>query len=320
MEKQYVRHGKTWTKIENQRFRLLYPKYSIRWLIRNFGRTSSAILTQACILGLHKDAQKGYRFPLSDWKKWTNKEINFLKKHYKIMTFTQVADAMGRSCNSIATRIARMGIKKAKFWTPKEDDRLRRIYRRHSLEELSKIFKRAPGTVFTRARKLKIPKRARPFSSEELKYLTKNYHLMPVDQIAQKLNRLTIVVAQKARKLGLKNKFIDKRYWTQKEEKYIRRWYNKKSLSDIAKFFKSTPKAVLTHARQMGLHRKMTHSYWTAGEERKLKKLYPKYSTKCLSREFGKGPASISHKAYKLGLRKDVTQGYKKPASCYTNN
>jgi len=231
----YPRRRKPWTKLENQRLKLLYPKYSDGWLTREFGRTAPAILTQANILGLHKDVSKGYQPPLSDWRKWTGKETVFLLKHHKTMTFSDIAAAMGRSCNSVAAKTVRLGLKKAKFWTPEEDGRLRQIYRQRSLEELSKIFKRAPGTVFTRARKLEIPKRARPWSKKELKYLAKNYHKMPLDQLAQQLNHSAIVISHKALQLGLRTPLRNRRQWTQKEKQYLNRWYHKKTVKEIAR-------------------------------------------------------------------------------------
>ena len=291
----YPRRRKPWTKLENQRLKLLYPKYSDGWLTREFGRTAPAILTQANILGLHKDVSKGYQPPLSDWRKWTGKETVFLLKHHKTMTFSDIAAAMGRSCNSVAAKTVRLGLKKAKFWTPEEDGRLRQIYRQRSLEELSKIFKRAPDTVFTRARKLEIPKRARPWSKKEIIYLTKNYHLMTSDQLAEHLKHSAATIRHKAHKLGLKSGL----YWTEKETQYLKRWHHKKNFAEIAESLGRSPSAVQEYAVSLGLYR----IYWTKQETDKLIRLYGKVTVVEIARRLGRTYGSVHSILYAVGLK-----------------
>jgi hypothetical protein len=311
-ENKHTRLGKIWTETEKQRLILLYPKYSNRWLSRKFCRTSSSITTMADKLGLHKDYEKGYRRPLHDERKWTDRDINFLKKHYKTMTFTQIGDALMRTCASVSHQVKRQGLKKARPWKPEEDDKLRQIYNKHSLEDLTKIFNRFQYAIYKRARKLKLPKRARQFSKKEIRYIKKKSHLIPLGQIAKELGRSISVVTHKAHSLGLKKIFISPVYWTKKEIEYVRRWFKIKSVSEVAKFVKRSPQSVRRKAHSLGLYRG-PFVYWTKDKDEKLKKLYPKYTNRQVSSKLGKSIGSIYNRARKLGLCKDVKQGYKQP-------
>ncbi len=301
-----------WTETEKQRLILLYPKYSNRWLARKFERTSSSITSRADKLGLHKDYEKGYRRPLHDERKWTEREIKFLKKHYKTMTFTQIGDVLMRTNASVSHQVKRQGLKKVRPWTAEEDNKLRQIYNKQPLEKLTKVFNRLQYAIYKRARKLEIPKRARQFSKKETKYLLKNYQKIPAERIAEELGRSISVVKQRAKSLGLKNVFINPNLWTEKEVRYLKRWFKIKKVSEVAEFLKKNPGPVRRKAHSLGLYRG-PFKYWTKEQDEKLKKLYPKYINRQISEKLGKKIYCIANRGKRFGLRKDVKQGYKQP-------
>ena len=115
--KLHPRHYKPWTKLESRQFRLLYPKYSTQRLIYEFDRTEPAILSRACNLGLKKDVSKGYqRPPLPNRRRWTDREIEFLRKHHKTMTYTDIADVLERSSIATGQKLLALDLKKVKLY------------------------------------------------------------------------------------------------------------------------------------------------------------------------------------------------------------
>ncbi len=230
--KLHLQRRKLWTKLENQRLMLLFPKYPDLRLAREFDRTLHAITNQAYNFGLKKDVSKGYQPPLSNQKKWTDKETGFLLKHYKTMRFSEIADALGRTCYSVDTKAKRLGLKKDTLWTPKEEQRLRQLYSKHSLAELAKEFNRSVYLISLHAKKLGITGKEHPWSKDEIKYLIRNYRLVPADRLAEKLTRHPVnSIFHKARELGIRSGV----YWTEKQKQYLKRWYHKKSLKELAR-------------------------------------------------------------------------------------
>jgi len=297
----YPRRRKPWTKLENQRLRLLYPKYSNLRLAREFGRTTTAIANRASALGLRKDVSKGYQLPLSDRRNWTGKETVFLLKHYKTMTFSDIAAAMERSCNSVAAKALRLGLKKNKLWTTEENKRLRQFYHKYSLKELAKEFNCSRYGLFIHAKKIRLPRKASPLSKymwsrEEIKYLTKNYHLMPSRHLAKHLKHPVLAIRHKASELGLRSGV----FWTEKQKQYLKRWFHKKSFKELAESLGRNPSAVHEYALSLGLYRK----HWTRHEIDKLTRLYGKDLTVVeIARCLGRGYSSVHYMLRVTGLK-----------------
>ena len=253
----YPRRRKPWTKLESQRFILLHPKYPNLWLAREFGRTTGAIANRACNLGLKKDVSKGYQLPLSDRRRWTRKETAFLLKHYKTMAHFDLAAIMERTCNSLNHKANCLGLKKIKLWTTGENKRFRQLYEKYSLKELAKEFNCSKYRIYIHAKKIGLPRKALPLSAymwsrEELKYLTKNYHLMSPRQLAKHLKYSVSAIRNKARKLGLRSGV----FWTEKQKQYLKRWYHKTPLKEIARRLGRNESSVHRMLRITGLKQK----------------------------------------------------------------
>lgn len=252
-KRQCPKHGWRWTNAENMRLRLLFPKCSVMSLPDEFGRTFEAIAAHARILGLKKDASKGYQGPDRTWRKWTRKDIDFLRKHHKSMSYPDIAAAMGRNRNSVAIECRRLGLKgfrKENGWTAEENERLKKIYREHSIEELAKIFGRSKNAILRKAKKLALSRKVSTWTNEEIRYLTKNYMLMTSTQLAKRLKHPPQMIRVKANSLGIRKR--TQWHWTEKEIKYLRRYYKKKTIKSIAKKLGRNIIAVKRKARQTG--------------------------------------------------------------------
>ena len=297
----YPRRRKPWTKLEDLQLRLFYPKYPNSWLAREFGRTPPAISGRAGRCGLKKDVSKGYQPPLREQRLWTDKEFNFLRKHYKTMAASDIAAVIGRSCDSVHTTAVCLGLKKIKLWTAGEDKRFRQLYQKYSFKELTKEFNRSKRTLYLHAKKIKLPRKAFPLSKytwsrEEIKYLIKNYHLMSRRQLAKHVKHSACGVQGKARELGLRSGM----YWTEKQKQYLKRWYYKKPLKEIAKSLGRGLYAVQEYAPSLGLYQR----HWSRQEIDKLTRLYGKGLTVVeIARRLNRSYNSANSMLYVVGLK-----------------
>ncbi len=252
-KRQCPKHGWRWTNAENMRLRLLFQKRSVMSLTDEFGRTFEAIVAHARILGLKKDASKGYRGPDRTWRKWTTKDIDFLREYHKSMSYLDIAAAMGRNRNSVAIESRRLGLRgfrKEQGWADEKKEQLKKIYREHSIKELAEIFGCSKNAVLTQARKLALSKKVSTWTNEEIRYLTKNYRLMTSTQLAKHIKHPPQMIRVKANSLGIRKR--NQWHWTEKEIKYLRRHYKKKTVKSIAKKLGRNIIAVKLKARQTG--------------------------------------------------------------------
>ncbi len=299
--KLYPRRRKPWTKLENKQLRRLYPKYSNLRIARELGRTTAAIANRASAFGLRKDVSKGYRCQQGDSRKWTDRETDFLLKHYKTMTFPDIAATMERSCNSVTAKAVRLGLKKIKLWTAGENKRLRQLYQKYSLKELAKEFNRSKYEIYVYAKRIGLPRKAWPLSKytwsrEEIKYLIKNYHLMSSRQLAKHVKHSARAIRHKAGELGLRSGM----FWTEKQKQYLKRWYYKKPLKELAKSLGRDPSTVHQYAISSGLYQ----INWTRHEVDKLTRLYNKDLTMVeIARRLGRGYGSVNYMLRVTGLK-----------------
>ncbi len=288
---------KRWTESENRRLRRLYPVHSNRRLAHEFGRTAQAVAGQAFLLGLKKLVSEGSRRGSAGWKKWSPKDIDFLRRHYKKMTFPDIAATMGRSCASVAVKAECLGLKKIKVWTAEEKELLGKSYPGRTLKGLGDTFGCLEGVVSYQAKKMGISKKLRLWTDAEIKYLRENYGLMSSAQLAKYIGRSPRTVQVKASALGL----IKQRRWTEKEMQYMRRHYKGTKAAAIAKLLGKSVGAVRAWAFRMGLRR----IYWTKDEDDRFRDLYPKNTNEWLARKFKRSAATIWARGHKLGLSKD---------------
>ena len=95
--------------------------------------------------------------------KWSEEEINILRKYYKTMTNKQIQENFlsDRTMSSIGGKIRNLGLKKPKslLWSKKEVDILKNKYSSNTIEELSDIFPNKLKTqINKKAKRLKLTK------------------------------------------------------------------------------------------------------------------------------------------------------------------
>lgn len=96
-------------------------------------------------------------------RKWSDNEIEFLKKNYNDFSNSQLSNKIGRSSSSIEKKLKRLGLKKSSRslsmrWSDKDNNFLKENYSKMTNKELSEILGRSPKTILNRASKMGLSK------------------------------------------------------------------------------------------------------------------------------------------------------------------
>lgn len=98
---------KAWTKKEEQIVKEEFNSTSIKQLAKQLGRTENAIKTRAYTLGLIISEENRPR------TKWTQEEIDYIKKNVKNKTYEEIGEYLGRSSAAIASKASSLKISKS---------------------------------------------------------------------------------------------------------------------------------------------------------------------------------------------------------------
>ncbi len=162
----------------------------------------------------------------------------------------------------------------------------------------------------------------RVWTEEEIAYLKIAYPTVYTKDIAKKLNRSVCAVQLKANKIGLKKETgwshgRPAKRWTQDEDEFLKRHYEKDPHKEIAKKLGRTVKAVRRRVGMLGIKKVDIHSrgfvrrVWTAEEEDLLLKLYPTTSIAEIARRLKRSYHSIWIKAQRLGVNRKTEHVWK---------
>ena len=152
----------------------------------------------------------------------------------------------------------------------------------------------------------------RKWTKDEEEYLRKWYGKKTTEEIKNHLNRTVNSVRRKADSLGItdvSNK-IRGTEWKELELKYLKKWYGKKSISEIAKKLNRTKCSVQGKATRLGLadsDKKQDSKPWTLQEELYLEKMYYKRSSEYIASKLNRTIYSVRRKAQNLSL--NIFQG-----------
>ena len=83
-------------------------------------------------------------------KQWTAVEDAVLREFYSVKTNSEIADLLGRTKSSVASRAIRMGVRCRKFWTEDEDKQLIELYETTDTEELAVMLGKTVRSIYVR--------------------------------------------------------------------------------------------------------------------------------------------------------------------------
>lgn len=139
----------------------------------------------------------------------------------------------------------------------------------------------------------------RNYSEEDLIFLTNNYHIMSVKDLADKLNKSTGSVSNAVRKLGL-IKQVHKP-WTDTEIQYLIDNYIEMTSEEIAKHLGRTIHSINAQRDKLGLVR---HEAWTDDEIKFLKDNYQTMEHLEIGKVLHRTDSAVRAKCFDLDLYK----------------
>jgi len=142
------RTKRPWTNAQLKFLKNNYRLMTARELSGHVGHSLLTVRTKSYMLGLIKQ-------PL-----WTEKDKQYLKRHYEKDWSTSVAEVLGRSIDAVELMAAKVGLR-CIYWTKEEEDKLRKLYPKNSNKWLAQKFERSVAAVMGRARKLGLRKEIR---------------------------------------------------------------------------------------------------------------------------------------------------------------
>lgn len=130
-------------------------------------------------------------------KKWSETEIDELRKDYGILSPNQLEEKYKRKYRSIRSTATRYGIKsqrytgKRKYWTEKETENLIYEWKNTSIsvEDLAKKYDRSKESIRNKIRECKVKREHAWLSSEEKEYILNNYGKNGSSKIADDIGR-----------------------------------------------------------------------------------------------------------------------------------
>ncbi len=120
MRKKRIKKSLQWTEEDIALLRKLYSNTINKEIARRLNKSVSSVEKKGSQLGLSKNKEfrkeinKKNASSSSRCKIWTDKEISYLKKNYKIMSGKKIAESLDRSYASIIYKVQQLGLSKNK--------------------------------------------------------------------------------------------------------------------------------------------------------------------------------------------------------------
>jgi len=145
-------------------------------------------------------------------KRWTEKEVEFLKKNYKDVSCDKVSKVLRRSCISIWAKAQKLQLYKMnhRIWNDEEIDYLKNNCKTMFYRKIGEILGKSYKAINMKAWKLGLYKDRVTWNSKETEFLRNNYTTIPPIKISEYLNKNYRSIITKANSLGLK---VDYKYF-----------------------------------------------------------------------------------------------------------
>lgn len=250
-------------------------------------------------------------------KKWTEQEIQILKKFYRSKGSIYVSKRVDHSRDTVMEKAARLGLKykgASRVWGHFEDSYLKRHYKQDRKNTvIAKILKRSVKAVINRAALLNLSnsKPGKWTQNELIKlrslYLDKKY---TIEQIAEELNRPANGVQLKAVRMGLTRSNVH--HWTKKEHNYLIKNKDRKNYKQIANDLGLHHYNVTWYARSIGLKKHYKGLNWTEEEKEFVRNNYNNIPIQQIAEKLGRSVNSIKLTASRIGVASKKQKIYSK--------
>lgn len=147
--------------------------------------------------------------------KWSSEEEKYLIDNWCKSDIGIIMEELNRTEDSITRKAQRLGLAKGpkdclkKRWTTTEE---KIIYEFYQLKSVNELLTYLPGrtreSIVKKAKQLGLSSENRYWSEEQVAYLEEKWGVLPVENIARKLERTKSAILLKAHKIGLREQAI----------------------------------------------------------------------------------------------------------------
>lgn len=242
-------------------------------------------------------------------RRWTIEEDNYIRKYFKVKSFSQMAKELNRTITVVQRRVEFLGYKfekrTFKKWTPDEEELLKQLAPNYYIEEIAKALNRTTSSIKAKIKMMNIESITlrRKFSDEENEYIKNNYGIISNSEISRFLKVSKSVLDRQIRFLNIKKKENNhNKKWTKEKIEKLRRFAKTKTTIELAKKFKTTTDAITTVAYRNHIKLINKNVIWTHEEVEKLKEYAKTMDASEISKIMDKSETSIRSYASHNGI------------------
>lgn len=144
-----------------------------------------------------------------EYIRWSEKDINILRKYYRVIKNQEIQHMLSKSYSikAIRAKARTIGLSKSRLWSPEEDNILYEFYDKVPIVQILQLLpNRTYASIIHRTQINNLSSYFyinRIYSVSDIKYLTENYLEKSNEELANKLNRSPMSIAQKLWNLNL---------------------------------------------------------------------------------------------------------------------
>ena len=239
-------------------------------------------------------------------KRWTNEQIDYLKENLNKIPFTKLINDLGHDFYEVLKKIEELGLEyNSNRWTEEEEALLVELSSKYYIKEIAKRLNRSEGAIVSKAHKMGIEliTLKREFTENELKYIRKNWGVVPITDMARKLGVSRIMIDNQAKKMNLP-KLGNNPYkkWTKKKIDKLKVLAEEMTITELANYFKTTNEAIITVAHKNNIKLINNRIHWTEEDNNILREYASMYSLQEISEKMNRSSSSIRVQARRLNI------------------
>lgn len=145
---------------------------------------------------------------------YTEDDLKFIKDNISSMKLTEMATHLNRNFESMRNKVSKMGLSDRRIYsfkpfTTEDVTFLQENGPKHTLQELAEMTGRTFDSLEKKMRLLNLkavnPRSFERFTEEQIQFIKENHAGQTNKQLADKLNKSTLSISIKRKKLGLTN-------------------------------------------------------------------------------------------------------------------
>jgi len=198
--------------------------------------------------------------------RWSNEEVEHLRRHYGLRTEERIARDLGRSVKSVGEMAAKVFESRTRrgAWSSDEIDQLKEYLGASTTEVIGRVLGRTVADVERQIEHLRGVRRSGRWSHDEVQRLRRVYGQRTDEDLAVILGRSVESIRRQAARYALaKDKAFVRKLkgasstrmprWTEKELELLRELYPAEANLEIARRLSRSVKSVVSKAHHLGL-------------------------------------------------------------------